>query len=640
MNYTYILKCADGSLYTGWTNNLKKRLKEHNAGRGAKYTKPRRPVELVYYETFETKEEAMRREYAIKQLTRKEKIKLIGLSNKEDITKLIGLADKEDIRRKSMQKLVTMGMPDFITVRTEEKEQIMQLEGRQAVLDDVVVRLEESENGTAVYLKSEDSAVKFIKMRWKKNAPANCKVLGDEWERGYGTMEWRGIVGGRIMPWYFFVSTPETQYAYGVKVRPSAMCFWHMDTKGITLTMDVRCGGMGVLLQGRELLAAEIVSMETNELDAFHTAQEFCRVMCPDPIFPETPVYGSNNWYYAYGESSEEEILTDTDYVVRLTEGAKNRPYMVIDDCWQELRKPEYIGGPWKKGNAKFPDMKGLADKLKAKGVHTGIWMRYLLNVDEEIKDEWRISYNGCLDPSHPEVLEYIKEDVRRIGDWGFELIKHDFSTFDLFGKWGFEMNPFVTVDGWNFYDRSKTSAEVVKMLYTAIYEAAKEKNILIIGCNTIGHLGAGLMHINRTGDDTSGINWERTRRMGINTLAFRLPQHRTFYDVDADCVGIAGNIKWSLNRQWADVLAESGTPLFISVKPGVLTEEENEELHQIMLKASEQNKHKVPVDWQETDCPEIWQEGEEICRYDWYEEAGGIPESKPDLFSAVIPLS
>ena len=122
--------------------------------------------------------------------------------------------------------------------------------------------------------------------------------------------------------------------------------------------------------------------------------------------------------------------------------------------------------------------------------------MRYLLNVDEEIKDEWRISYNGCLDPSHPEVLEYIKEDVRRIGSWGYELIKHDFSTFDLFGKWGFEMNPFVTVDGWHFYDRSKTSAEVVKMLYTAIYEAAKEKNILIIGCNTIGHLGAGLMHI------------------------------------------------------------------------------------------------------------------------------------------------
>lgn len=73
MNYTYILKCNDGTYYTGWTNNLEKRLKDHNDGNGAKYTKPRRPVELIYYEVFETKEEAMRREYAIKRLTRAEK---------------------------------------------------------------------------------------------------------------------------------------------------------------------------------------------------------------------------------------------------------------------------------------------------------------------------------------------------------------------------------------------------------------------------------------------------------------------------------------------------------------------------------------------------------------------------------------
>lgn len=76
MNYTYILKCNDDTLYTGWTNNLEKRIKDHNDGKGAKYTKTRRPVELVYYEKFETKEEAMKREYAIKQLTRAEKLLL------------------------------------------------------------------------------------------------------------------------------------------------------------------------------------------------------------------------------------------------------------------------------------------------------------------------------------------------------------------------------------------------------------------------------------------------------------------------------------------------------------------------------------------------------------------------------------
>ena len=61
MNYTYILKCKDDSLYTGWTNDLKKRITSHNAGKGAKYTKARRPVELVYYEEFQTREEAMKK---------------------------------------------------------------------------------------------------------------------------------------------------------------------------------------------------------------------------------------------------------------------------------------------------------------------------------------------------------------------------------------------------------------------------------------------------------------------------------------------------------------------------------------------------------------------------------------------------
>ncbi|WP_283681095.1 GIY-YIG nuclease family protein [Parablautia sp. Marseille-Q6255] len=73
MNYTYIVRCSDGTYYTGWTNHLEKRIEAHNSGRGAKYTKPRLPVELVYYECFETKQEAMRREAQIKKLSRAQK---------------------------------------------------------------------------------------------------------------------------------------------------------------------------------------------------------------------------------------------------------------------------------------------------------------------------------------------------------------------------------------------------------------------------------------------------------------------------------------------------------------------------------------------------------------------------------------
>ena len=79
--YTYVLRCADDTLYCGWTNDLTARLAAHNSGKGAKYTKTRRPVKLVYYEEHETKNEAMSREYAIKQLTRKEKENLIKEKN-------------------------------------------------------------------------------------------------------------------------------------------------------------------------------------------------------------------------------------------------------------------------------------------------------------------------------------------------------------------------------------------------------------------------------------------------------------------------------------------------------------------------------------------------------------------------------
>ena len=77
MTYTYILLCADGTYYTGWTNDPCRRLHIHNAGRGAKYTRSRLPVELVYLESFETKEEAMSREWRIKHLTRLQKQELI-----------------------------------------------------------------------------------------------------------------------------------------------------------------------------------------------------------------------------------------------------------------------------------------------------------------------------------------------------------------------------------------------------------------------------------------------------------------------------------------------------------------------------------------------------------------------------------
>lgn len=81
-NYVYIVKCKDNSFYTGWTTDLQKRIEKHNQGTGAKYTRSRRPVELIYFETFDNKHDALKREYQIKQLSRKQKEELIEENQK------------------------------------------------------------------------------------------------------------------------------------------------------------------------------------------------------------------------------------------------------------------------------------------------------------------------------------------------------------------------------------------------------------------------------------------------------------------------------------------------------------------------------------------------------------------------------
>lgn len=529
-----------------------------------------------------------------------------------------------------LKNILKINRPDFIELTTETKTVTAKWENNDYNLDDINVKLNQDNEHLAIFLTAQTSKVKWIKLRWNNLSwDKNVRFLGDAWERGYGDMEWKGMNPNRFMPWYFCAKSEAKSVCYGVKVRPSAMCFWQVDSLGMTLFLDVRCGGSGVNLKGRVIKLADVIACEMRDCTSFEAMQEFCGQMCEDPILPKYPVYGSNNWYYAYGKSSESEILADCDYILNLTKDIENKPYMVIDDCWQEHhRLNEYNGGPWTKGNEKFPDMKALAEKLVQKGVRPGIWVRLLLNEDENIKNEWRLSHNNCIDPTNPEALNYIKEDIKRICNWGYTLIKHDFSTFDLFGKWGFQMSPLVTDDGWHFYDDSLTSAEVVKLLYKAILDASVEASngeALILGCNTIGHLGAGYMHINRTGDDTSGVIWERTRFMGVNTLAFRLPQHGKFYEIDADCVGIDGGISWSMNKQWADVLAQSGTPLFISVRPNILDETEKQELHEILKVASKQEHHVIPVDWEETTCPEHWQDKDHDidCKYQWFEETG-----------------
>lgn len=517
---------------------------------------------------------------------------------------------------------------DSCLIYTEDGVEEARLENGRGEAGDIVVELAKDKDRTQVFVTAKESAVRYVRLRFHWLEPMDGNYLSGSWERTYGDVCFGPEMPHRVRPWYFFCASEEKLFACGVRVRPSAICSWQADRMGATLLMDVRCGGSGVLLSGRRLHAADIVSEGYPYADdegLFLAQQAFCTRMCSDPILPPHPVYGANNWYYAYGFSSAEEILQDTDRLAELTRGLENRPYMVVDDCWEKNKRKDYCGGPWIP-NEKFGDMELLAQKIREKGARPGIWFRPLWDRYTQLPEEARLSHTGMLDPTHPAVQEKLRGDVERIVRWGYELIKHDFSTFDICGRWGFEMNPMMTGDGWHFYDRSKTTAEAIGDLYRLIREISAPYGTLVLGCNTVGHLGAGLMHLNRIGDDTSGKLYDRSVIMGVNTLAYALPQHGTFFAVDADCLGIAGTIDWEDNRNWSELLAYSGTPVFFSMKPGTMTAEEKKELAGHLAICSRPQKTIVPLGLTKSCIPSRWKTKERELSFQWIPQKGLLP--------------
>lgn len=467
-----------------------------------------------------------------------------------------------------------------------------------------------------------DTAPQEITLRFPFELPQDTLLLGDAWERGYGNLGWKHLPQVGEMPWYFLAYANGKTYAFGVKTQPNALCWWTVDGVSVTLHADISCGADPVQLNGRTLVACEVVAEEYT-CDSFEAAQNFCRKMCDTPRLPKEPIYGGNDWYCNYGDSSYEKILTHARNIAACAPKDAPRPYMVVDDGWELCHHPKntedafFNGGPWRYCNRKFSDMQALAADILSLGVKPGLWFRPLLTT-EKFPDEMVLKYRGLqytLDPSVPAVLDIIKEDVSCFRGWGYQLLKHDFSTFDLFGQWGFA-STFRTPDI-HFFDKAKTTAEIIKNLYAAIREAAGNE-MLIIGCNTLSHLAAGFFELQRTGDDTSGTEWDRTRKMGINTLAFRMCQHGTFYACDADCVGITTAIPWMLNRQWLDLLAKSGTPLFVSIAENAFTPEIAADVTRAFSIASRPALVSVPTDWMQKKCPRYWRHNSGTAQYDW----------------------
>lgn len=515
--------------------------------------------------------------------------------------------------------------PDVVRVFTQSGTQTLQPAsgGRWTGADIEVVTAAQADRLT-VGLSAPRSAVKRLHLRWHGRMDSCRLVLGDAWERAYGDLAWQELVPERVLPWYFAAWDGASTHGYGVQTGPNAFCFWQADSEGISLWADVRSGGAGVQLGPRVLDVCTVVARRGQPGETpFASLHSFCRRLCPQPRLLPHSIYGHNDWNYDYGNNSAASTLEVTHRIVALAPAGPNRPYVVIDDGW-EPAGPGHAG-PWDGSNSKFPDMAALAAEVKKAGARPGLWIRPTTAWDA-VPNSWRLGRShGALDPTVPEVSQQIAGDIARLQTWGYELIKHDFTSNDLLGRWGNHMGAELTDDNWTFAEGAKrTTAEIVLALYRTIRQAAGSAAVL--GCNTFSHLSAGIFEANRIGDDTSGRNWDRTRKMGVNCLAFRTAQDGAFYATDPDIVAVTHDVPWEMTRQWLDLVSRSGAVLFVALQPDAVGAAQEEALRAAFARAAQAQPAGEPLDWLKTSCPEHWRLRGQDTQFRWQTPEGASP--------------
>jgi len=527
------------------------------------------------------------------------------------------------------EHFVAIALPDQVSAIVNNELVNLSRAGDLWIYQDVAVNFEEAKGVLTVFIQAPDTALSEVTLLWETFKTKNT-VLNDQWERTYGDASWHKPKEGERFPWYFMEHSEAGTSGMGVKTNAASFGAWGVDNGQLTLTLDTRSGGNGVKLANRKLKAAELVSITSKGNETpFETARRFMKLMCDKPRMPKQPVYGINDWYFSYGNNSSKLILEHTRLIAPAVDGLKNRPFSMIDDGWFKT-SPCGPEGKWTWGddmitpNTNFPDMKQLADDIRKEGMRPGLWIRPLSTKAGTKKSlllpesSTRRSDMPVLDPSIPENLETIRSYFKVYHQWGYEMVKFDYTSWDIFGKWGMQMtrDKAMTQPDWSMNDTSKTNAEIISTMHKTIREAAGD--IYIIGCNTFSHLSAGLFELNRIGDDTSGNEWDRTRKMGVNTLAFRGIQHGAFYAADADCVGITNKVPWDKTIKWLDLVAKSGTPLFISAQPEATKEVQLKHIKECFKLASQELPLGEPLDWMETQVPTKWKLNGKFETFNW----------------------
>ena len=491
---------------------------------------------------------------------------------------------------------------------------------------------EPAAGGWNVVIRPGKEPVKYLKLRWHGDFSSVEAVLGDEWGRisaPHAPVEWRSVMPHRPLPWFCLARAGERLVCYGVKTGCDCFAFFQLDNHGITLFLNLMSGSIGTDVK-EEFVACTVTETagEDNE-SVYDTARRFMTMLCEKPVLPKAPVFGVNNWYWAYGNISRDIVLRETDYLMEMTQGVTHRPCMVIDDGWQLNRTSQphyYIGGPFYCANSRFGDMQEVSQRIAEKGARPGIWYRPLLTLGvmpEEAK--LREYANGMvMDPSHPYTLERLREDSERLRRWGYEVIKHDFTGNDALGEDPFaaanHTNVLVT-DGKRFFDNTKTTATILKNLYKAIQAGAGDADV--IGCSVIGHLSAGIHSIQRVGTDTSGRSVEWTARNGVHAF-MRLPMNDTLFRIDPDCAAFTDMVDADTNLQFMELCAVTGATTLASVTPYSLADAQMKRINEIYRLADSMEKPYGISHFERCAIPEEFTDGTEVKRFNWTEYYDG----------------
>ncbi|MBN2814075.1 MAG: hypothetical protein JXQ80_08355 [Bacteroidales bacterium] len=521
-----------------------------------------------------------------------------------------------------------LNYPDQLFATLNEQKVTLTKSGENTwIYNNLTVKVSEKNE---VLIQAPKEILCDVTLKWNATVAHSSGIMNDHWERTYGDVSWHKVNTAEILPWYFMEVTDKNEVnGFGVKTGAASFCHWEISETGLSLVLDTRSGGNGVQLGTRTLNAAWIVTYKSEGTSLFGALREFLKLMCDNARIPEKPVYGINDWYFSYGSNTEKLILEHTQMMAPMAEGIENRPFSVIDAGW--FQNPPNspndccFGDNMHTPDANFGDMGNLAQKIRTIGMRPGIWTRPLCASHKDPANLLLPAIKGrnpekqpILDPTIPEVIEQVKSYFRLYNDWTYEMVKVDFTSYDIFGKWGFEMfaDRKITEYGWRMNNNTKTNAEIVLDLYKAIRESAGKT--YIIGCNTFSHLSAGMFELNRIGDDTSGNDWERTRKMGVNTLAFRGAHQGIFYAADGDCVGLTPKVPWDKNKQWMELLAKSGTPLFISAQPEATGTEQKAFIKECFTLASKALPVGEPMDWLENAFPVKWKLNGKTVTFNW----------------------